>query len=87
MEPTVVTVQVQHTKSDPEDDWYYEYLCAACVALRDNCSLEVAMMTIHKSHHGWARRMERVNLYKFATSKHHGRVSFYLRQGFEKKQS
>jgi hypothetical protein len=24
------------------------------------------MMTIHKSHHGWARRMDRLNIYKFA---------------------
>ena len=53
LEQRVVMVQYQDKKSDPEDDWYYEYLCAWCFAIRDNFSLEVAMRAIHKSHHGW----------------------------------
>ena len=65
-EPRVATIEFQDKNSDPEDDWYYEYICAWCIAARDSCSLEVAVMTIHKCHHGWDRRMERANGFKFA---------------------
>ena len=66
MEQSTVWLNYQEKQNDPLDDWYYEYLCPKCVSQREGCTIQEAILLIHKSHSGWERRLARSNEFKDA---------------------